>query len=258
LASDVKGAPPVVVVNESMARTVWPGQNALGKCLVPFERSGTCFTVVGVVTDINQWALIEPPRLRYFIPYEQVPEPRLPAQAVIVRAAPDRVDAVAAWIRSTVRREMPSARIMQPIVPMEERLEADYRPWNVGAGLFIALGSLALIVATIGVYSVLAYTLSQRTREIGLRIALGATAGDMRRLVVLEGLRPVAIGAAFGVALALALGRLVASLLYGVSSRDPMTLVVSVGVLLVAGVVAGLIPAWRASRVDPVVALRSE
>jgi ABC-type antimicrobial peptide transport system permease subunit len=141
---------------------------------------------------------------------------------------------------------------------MAERLVEEYRPWKVGAGLFITLGSLALVVATIGVYSVLAYTLSQRTKELGVRMALGATASDMRRLVVVEGLRPVAIGAGVGIVLALVLGRLVASLLYGVSSRDPMTLVVSVAVLIGSGLLAGLLPAWRASRVDPVVALRSE
>lgn len=110
----------------------------------------------------------------------------------------------------------------------------------------------------IGNYSVLAYTMSQRMREMGVRIALGARAADVQRLVLMEGLRVVAIGAAIGVVLALASGNLISSLLYAVSSRDPLALVVSVGVLLVAGAVAGAIPAWRASRVDPVVALRSD
>ena len=141
---------------------------------------------------------------------------------------------------------------------LSRQLETEFRSWRVGAGLFVALGGLALIVATIGVYSALAYTLSQRVRELGVRIALGARAGDVHRLVLWDGLRPVMIGGASGIVLALALGRLISSLLYGVSARDPITMISSALVLLIAAAVVGLLPAWRASRVDPVVALRAD
>jgi predicted permease len=258
LASDRRGAPPVMVVSETLARTVWPGKSAVGQCLIPFARTETCFTVVGVVPDVKQWSPMDASRMRYFMSIEQTPEPHPPATNMFVRAELENIDAVASYLRTTVREVMPTARVMWPIVPLARNLEPEYRPWRVGTGLFVALGSLALIVATIGIYSVLAYTMSQRMREMGVRIALGARATDVHRLVLVEGLRVVAIGAAIGVVLALASGNLIASLLYAVSSRDPLTLVVSVGVLLAAGAVAGAIPAWRASRVDPVVALRSE
>ena len=258
LASDRRGAPPVMVVSETLARTAWPGASAVGQCLIPFSRTETCYTVVGVVPDIKQWSPMDASRMRYFMSIEQTPEPHPPATNLYIRAQPADIDAVASYLRSTVREVMPTARVMWPIVPLAQNLEPEYRPWRVGTGLFVALGSLALIVATIGIYSVLAYTMSQRMREMGVRIALGASAADVHRLVVMEGLRVVAIGAAIGVVLALASGNLISSLLYAVSSRDPLTLVVSVAVLLVAGAVAGAIPAWRASRVDPVVALRSE
>ena len=152
---------------------------------------------------------------------------------------------------------MPTARVMWPIVPLSRNLEPEYRPWRVGTGLFVSLGALALIVATVGIYSVLAYTMGQRAHEVGIRIALGARSADVHRLVLTEGLRVVAIGAGIGVVLALASGRLIASLLYSVSSRDPLTLFASVVVLLTAAALAGALPAWRASKVDPVVTLRS-
>ena len=256
-AADRLGAPPVMVVSRTMARALWPGRSAVGQCLIPFARTETCYTVVGVVPDVKQWSPVEAPRMRYFMTIEQTPQPHPPATIVYARAEVKAIDAVAAYFRSTVRDVMPTARVMWPIVPLARNLESEYRPWRVGTGLFVSLGALALIVATIGIYSVLAYTMSQRMHEMGVRIALGARAADVHRLVLTEGLRVVAVGAGIGVLLALAAGQLVASLLYSVSSRDPLTLVASVGILLAAGAVAGAIPAWRASRVDPVVTLRS-
>jgi putative ABC transport system permease protein len=147
---------------------------------------------------------------------------------------------------------------MWPAVPIEQRLEPQLRPWRVGTGLFVALGGLALVVATVGIYSVVAYSFSQRAHEMGVRLALGARGHDVRKLVLTEGLRVVAIGVVVGVVMVLALGPLLASLLYDVSSRDPVTIVASAVVLLMAGTLAGLPPAWAASRVDPVVSLRAE
>ena len=257
-ASDRRGAPPVMVVSQTLARAAWPGSSAIGKCLIPVQRTEPCYTVVGVVPDVNQWAPVETPRMRYFMTVDQTPQPHPPATNLFVRAERENIDAVASYLRTSVRELMPTARVMWPIVPLARNLEPEYRPWRVGTGLFVALGALALIVATIGIYSVLAYTLSQRTHEMGVRIALGARAGDVHRLVLSDGLRTVAIGAGIGIALALAMGRLVASLLFQVSSRDPITLIVSVAILLAAGALAGVIPAWRASRVDPVIALRAD
>jgi predicted permease len=256
-ASDRVGDAPVVVVTESLARAAWPGADPLGKCLIPFERSGRCYTVVGVTNDFHQWGVVEAPRMRYIMSIDQMPLPRPGASQMYVRAQPEFADAATAQIRDLVREIMPTARVMW-LSRLSNALASELRPWRVGAGLFIALGLLALTVATIGVYSVLAYALSQRVREMGVRIALGARSGDVHRLVLWDGLRTVLIGSVVGVVLALALGRLVASLLYGVSARDPITMIASVLVLLIAGAMAGLLPAWRASRVDPVVALRAD
>jgi ABC-type antimicrobial peptide transport system permease subunit len=141
---------------------------------------------------------------------------------------------------------------------LEEYLEPQLRPWRLGATLFTAMGVLALMVAAIGVYSVVAYATSQRTNEMGIRIALGAKLGDITRLVVGESLRTVVAGIAIGVGLALAAGKLVSSLLYGVSPRDPVILASAALGLALIGVAACVIPAVRAARVNPVSALRAD
>ena len=132
------------------------------------------------------------------------------------------------------------------------------RPWQLGAVLFTAFGVLALVVAAIGIYSVVSYTVSQRVHEMGVRIALGARVGDILSLVTGESSRVVGLGVLLGVGAALLLGRLVASLLYGISARDPVILTTSALVLFAIGVAASLVPALRAARVDPVSALRAD
>jgi ABC-type antimicrobial peptide transport system permease subunit len=135
-------------------------------------------------------------------------------------------------------------------------LEPEMRPWRLGATLFTAMGILALLVAAVGVYSVIAYSVSQRAHEMGVRIALGARLGDIARLVVGEGLRTIAIGIAAGIALALAAGKLIASLLYGISPRDPAVMIGAAVILALIGIAASVIPALRAARVEPATALR--
>jgi ABC-type antimicrobial peptide transport system permease subunit len=175
---------------------------------------------------------------------------------LVVRARAEATTAAAAEMRAALREAFPSA---EPVVtPMTENLEPEYRPWRLGATLFTAFGLLALVVALVGIYSTVAYGVSQRTHEFGVRIALGARIGDVLRQVVGEGLRTVAVGVVVGVALALAAGRLVAALLYGVSPADPLVLALVPGILLGVSALAALVPAWRASRVDPVTALRTE
>ena len=135
-------------------------------------------------------------------------------------------------------------------------LDREMRPWRLGATLFTAMGLLALLVAAIGVYSVIAYSVSQRAHEMGVRIALGARLADIGRLVVSEGLRTVTIGIVVGIALSLAAGKLVASLLYGISPRDPAVMIGAAMILAVIGIAASIIPAMRAARVDPMTTLR--
>ena len=135
-------------------------------------------------------------------------------------------------------------------------LEPEMRPWKLGATLFTAMGVLALLVAAIGVYSVMSYAVSQRDKEMGIRVALGAKLSDITRLVVGEGMRTIAIGIGLGIVLSLALSRLVASLLIGISPRDPVILVTAAVILAAIGIVASLVPAIRAGRADPMTTLR--
>jgi ABC-type antimicrobial peptide transport system permease subunit len=141
---------------------------------------------------------------------------------------------------------------------MEEIVAPKYRPWRLGARLFAGVGLLALIVAVVGIYSTVAYSVGQRTHEFGVRIALGAQLRDIVNQVVGEGVRVVAVGIGIGVALAFAAGRLVKSLLYGVEPTDLSAMILAAVVLLGAAVAASVLPAWRAGRADPVGALRRE
>ena len=137
-------------------------------------------------------------------------------------------------------------------------LEPQMRPWILGARVFAALSGLALLVAAIGVYAMAAFEARQRTREIGVRIALGARAGDVVALLVKEGSLVVAVGIAVGSIAAIGAGRFVESILFGVSSRDPVSIIGASGVLIAVAAVASFFPSWRATKVDPVSVLRSE
>jgi predicted permease len=254
---DVDGGPAEVVVNEAMARLVWPGRNPLGRCMRFEKRENPCYTVVGVVEDSRWGYVIEPePRPQYYLPLGNLPSPGATGRVLIVRTAPRAAEPIAAEVRSVLAGVFPAAQVH--VRRMLENLEPEYRPWRLGATLFTGFGLLALLVAIIGIYSTVSYGVSQRTHEFGVRAALGAQLGDVVRLVVGEGLRTVAIGVVFGIGLALAAGRLVAAMLYGVSPADPLTLGLVPGVLLVVAAAAALVPAWKAGRVDPLTALRAE
>jgi ABC-type antimicrobial peptide transport system permease subunit len=141
---------------------------------------------------------------------------------------------------------------------MAQVIEPDYRPWKLGATLFTLFGMLALVVASVGIYSSVSYAVSQRTHEFGVRVALGARTSDILRQVLGEGLRTVALGIVLGILMALAAGRLVASLLYGVAASDPAAMATVALLLLVISALAALAPAWRAAGADPVGALRAD
>ena len=245
-----------VVVNEELARTLWPGKSALGQCMQFRERTNPCYTVVGVVENAHHWEVTEAPWPEYYLPLDHMPVPGWAPQVLVIRTAPAHAGVVAAEARRLLQEEFPGA---QPNVQaMAEVLAPVYRPWRLGAILFTVFGLLALCVAAVGVYSTLSYTVGQRGHEIGIRMALGARAGDVVRMVLHEALRIVAVGIAIGLALALLLGRLIAALLYGTTAHDPLTLAATASVLLGVAIVAALLPARRAARVDPMVALRAD
>lgn len=245
-----------VVVNETMARSYWPGQAAVGQCIHLEEHGAQCTTVVGVVSDAHFEGIVEKPGMQFYLP-PGAPGQRWGATVIVLRTAPGETPFVVERIGQVLRAEF-SGWAEPRVHRMNDYLANELRPWRTGAALFSAAGLLALLVAIVGVYSTISYTFSQRTHEIGVRMALGARAGSVVRLVVSEGVRVVLVGVVIGVLLALAAGRLVESMLYHTSSHDPAVLITVPAVLLLAAVCACLIPAWRALRVDPAAALRAE
>ena len=258
-AADAEGAQPVAVVNETMARTLWPDEGALGACLhLPADASTSdvsdvCTTVVGVVEDASRGRLEEPPHMAYYLPVAQREGGRL--NGLFVRATDP--EAVAAPVAATLRNLGPRVRFAQ-VATLREALEPQTRSWTLGATLFSVFGVLALLVAGIGLYGVLAFHVAQRTRELGIRSALGAMKGELLGAVVRDGVRITTLGVLVGLGLALVLGRYAEPLLFRVSSRDPLVLGGVAAILLTVGVMASLLPGIRATRVDPVEALRAE
>lgn len=250
--------PRVVIVNEAMAKAQWPGMEAIGHCMRFGDPAGDeCYTVIGVVETAMFDKLLEEPQPQYYLPMGSEPKEALPwFGTLVVKARPGAAETVSAQMRQSIRETFPGGRAS--IETLQHYFEPLYRPWRLGALLFTTFGLLAFVVAAIGIYSTVAYGVAQRTREFGVRAALGARAPDILRQVVGGSLRSVIVGVLAGVALSLAGGRLVASLLYGIEPGDPAVMV-AVGVLLLgvaAAAAAG--PAWTASRVDPASALRSD
>jgi hypothetical protein len=256
LFDDRAGAPRAIVVNEAMAKYVWRGRDAIGRCVRFGSRENPCYTVVGIVETARRDAVIEDPKPQYYVPAGNAPERGWPPNVLIVRARQGSAAAVAAEVMAALSRAFPAGA--PTVQTMTAQLDRQYRPWRLGASLFSAFGALALVVALVGIYSTVSYTVGQRTREFGIRIALGARVADVLKLVVGDGVRVVAAGVVLGVVLALVGGRLVAAVLYGVKPSDPAAMLLAGGTLLVVSVIAALVPAVRAARVDPNVALRAD
>jgi ABC-type antimicrobial peptide transport system permease subunit len=236
-----------------MSRSLWPGENPLGRCI----RLGTeCFVINGVVENALWLSLIEEPTPQLYFPITQVPGGIASGSQLAVRAEESDMPMVASEVQRAMREAFPGGR--PSIVLMSEAMKPEYRPWRIGAIMFLMFGTLAALVAVIGAYSSVSYSVNMRTHELGVRVALGARFSHVIRHVLSDGMRLVAVGVVIGAILSLAGGRFVASLLYGVSPQDPLALsLVAAGLLLVAGL-AMLIPAWRAARVQPMAALRVE
>ncbi|HUQ82556.1 MAG TPA: FtsX-like permease family protein, partial [Gemmatimonadaceae bacterium] len=249
--ADRLGSQPVVVMSESAARRIWPSEDALGKC-VKLESNGPCNIVVGISGDIRA-AFDEGPGRHIYTSAAQVPTPD---SRLFIRTRGDAATQTEA-VRRALQAITPGFAYVGTY-PLDGVVSPRMRSWRLGATMFTIFGLLALVVAAIGLYSVVAYDVSQRTRELGVRVALGASAGAVLRLVVGEGVRVVFVGLALGAVAALSLAGRVSPLLYQVSAKDPATYAGVISVLLVVAVVASLAPALRAARVDPNVALRAD
>ncbi len=256
---DRRGAGGSVVVNETMAKKYWPGGSAIGQCVRIDSRSAGCSLVVGVAEDGKQMSVLEKyAQAQYFVPLRAMVDSETAApHAIIIRTQAGGSRAVQDVARSELRLLVPNASDVN-YMTMVQSLAPELRPWRLGAYLFTAFGLLALLVATVGVYGVIAYSFSQRTHELGVRTALGASARDTYTLVLGESLRLTALGVAAGIALSIALAKLIASLLYNTSARDPLVIALAAIALVVAGTAASVLPAWRAAKTDPMIALRAD
>lgn len=248
---------PVALVSESMARRFWPGQDAVGRQFRIDDPAITdAFTIIGVVRDIHHFQVDPQERetAHAYVPYPYAPTPNT---GVTIRVAAGDPAAVTPAVRAEVRRLDPGIPLFN-VQTMDEVKRLGSWQFALFGWMFSAFGAVALLLAVTGVYGLLAYSVSQRTQEIGVRVALGASRGDVVRLIVGQGMRLAAAGIVVGLIGSFAVTHVVASLLYNITPTDPLTFVgASTFVILVAGV-ASYVPTRRATAVDPLIALRSE
>ena len=250
-ASDTVGAPQVVLINQTMAKQYWPGETAIGKRII-IRSAPVATEVIGVVGDMKYFGHDAPPSPEMYVPHAQVP---VNDMTVVLRTRGDPT-AVTGLVTRVVRAmdtQVPLGRISTMTRLVDESLAVR----RFTRMLLTAFAVVGLLLSGIGLYGLVAYSVAQRTHEIGVRMALGATAKDVLALVAGGGVRLALGGVAIGAAGSLMLGRALGTLIFGVSAADPVVLVTSATVLLVAAIVAMLVPALKAARVNPVISLRS-
>ena len=255
-AADAYGKPRVVIVSEATARKFWPGQDPLGKHLTLTMMTKEPAEVVGVAGEVKIGSLDASDADSETAVYAPAAQFALGGSMLAVRSAGDP----RALTRSVVDaiRAIDSEQPVLDIKTLDDVVEESLGQRPMAMRLLAAFAALALVLASIGIYSVLAYTVRQRVREIGIRMALGAPAQGVVRLIVMEGLKPTLAGVALGLVLAAMLVRAMTTLLYGVSQYDLRTFSAVATIMVAVGIAATLVPAYRATRVDPIVTLRSE
>jgi putative ABC transport system permease protein len=251
-SGDIENSPPVAVVNETMARRFWPGAEAVGRRIVirnePFARE-----IVGVVSDVKHFGLDREAQPEMYAPFEQFVIDVMPT---VIRVSGDPAS-LAGAVREQARAVDPSVAVAD-IAPMRELLSDSLAQRRFTMLLLSVFATVATLLASAGVYGVMAYGVTSRAREIGVRLALGAQRGDVLWLVLKRGLKLASAGVAIGLLASLALTRLIKELLFGVSATDPLTFAVIAVLLIAVALLACWIPARRAAKVDPMVALREE
>ncbi len=248
--SDTAAAPKVAVVNETLARHFWPNQDPVGRRLTG---GPNLLTVAGVVADTHHNGLAEKAEPELYLPFLQSPQSGM---NLAIRTAADPTSIVNA-VRAQVAASDPEQPVYD-VTTMEQRLAESLSPRRFNMLLLSAFALLALVLAGVGIYGVMSYSVVQRTHEIGIRTALGARREDMLKLVVGQGFKLTLVGLGIGIAGALAMTRFLASLLYGVKPSDPLTFIAVSLILTATALLACYIPARRATKVDPMVALRYE
>jgi len=253
--ADQENLPRVAMVNATLAQRLFPGTDPIGKRFTFGNEPGraTWVTIVGVLADTKMYGLANPARLEVYVPFRQTASNGM---VLLVKSGQEPTALVSAvrGIVASIDKEQPIFRI----ATMQEVVNASVSTRRITLILLGLFSALALVLAGIGIYGVISYSAAQRSREIGLRMALGAQRGDVMRLVLAQGGKISAAGIVIGSAASLGLTRLMAKLLYSVSVVDPATFAVVAFVLALIATVASYIPARRALRVDPLVALRNE
>jgi len=253
---DILDATPVVVISEKTARNYWPKEDPIGKRLKPGATTSQSpwYTVIGVVKDVRQNDFIAEPKMQMYFSYRQVKD--LVANALIVRTSVDPLS-VGSSVRNTIW-SVDKDQTVANIDSMEHIVAGAVARQRFSMLLLAIFAGLALVLAAVGIYGVMSYSVAQQTREIGIRIALGAQRRDVLRMTVKEGLQLVGVGLLIGLTSAFLLTRVMASLLFGISATDPVTFGIICIVLLLVAAFASYIPALRATTVDPMVALRAQ
>jgi predicted permease len=250
--SDNESAPKIVIINEAMANRFWPEQDAIGKRFKFFGDTDYRM-VVGIARDSKVNSLTEQRRPFVYVPMQQEYAPQM---TLYVRALGDTKSTVAA-LRSEIQGIDPNLSLLN-VQTLNERVEGSLQEERTEATLLGTAGGLALLLAAVGLYGVMAYTVAQRTREIGIRMALGATRGNVLGLVLKQGAALVLAGIIIGMGAAFITTKLVVGSLFGITAADPVTFAVTSVLLILVSLVASLIPARRATKVDPMIALRYE
>jgi len=246
-----------VVIGEKTAKHYWPNQDPIGKRLKPGgtnDNETPWRTVIGVVKDVRQNDFIAEPKMQMYFSYKQVGQ--LVANALIVRTSVDPLS-----LATPVRNAIWSVDKDQPVANIDsmENIVADAVARQRFSMLLLAIfAALALVLAAVGIYGVMSYTVAQQTREIGIRIALGAKRGDVLKMTVKQAIKLVGLGLAIGLPSAFILTRVMSTLLFGISATDPITFLGISLVVLVVALLASYIPALRATKVDPMIALRAQ
>lgn len=251
---DGPSAPPVAIVNDAMARRSWPGLDPVGKRfkLGPRDSERPWYTVVGVVTDMRRQGLEREAVPQMFVPLAQNPPPSVD---ILIRTSSDDPLVIAGTLRAAVRRVEKNAPIYG-VAPLEQQLGTYLTQRRFQTSLLTGFSIVALLMAAVGIYGLIQYSVATRTQEIGLRQAIGAQAGDIFRMIIGEALMLSLAGLALGLMGAWWLGRAGSSLLFGVTASDPLTFTTVSLLLTAVAIAASYLPARRAMMVDPIVALR--
>lgn len=260
-ANDRPGTAPVTVVSDAMARALWPGKDAIGQCIhvsfgaAPSGEAPPCTTVVGIAENSMQQNLTDDPMFMYYLSAEQM-SPKVPGTLLLRMSGASAVSQMER-VRRELTRSMPGDGFVV-VRPLQQLVDEKTRSWRLGATLFVTFGALAFVVAVVGLYGVISYSVAGRMHELGVRVALGAQPRSVLRLVLAQGVRLALVGVVIGLAIALGVAPWLEPLLFKQSARDASAYVAIGAAMLMVAVAASLAPALRAARADPATALRAE